>query len=81
MDPLPFLTPFLSGLLLTTGVGLLIGLEREFNTREEKGHLAGLRTFPLLALVGYLSAWMGQQGLSWILPVSLSGVFMLVAVA
>jgi len=45
-------------LLVVLGIGLLIGAEREHDQseREEEGHrqFGGVRTFPLIALAGYL---------------------------
>jgi uncharacterized membrane protein (DUF4010 family) len=78
---LDFLSPFLRGLLLATGVGLIVGLEREFNTKSEKGHMAGLRTFPLLAILGFVIAYLSIHHAVWLLPVSLAGIFALAAVA
>lgn len=65
------MTPAL-GLLLATGIGLLIGLERGWRYREERsgGRIAGIRTFALLGLGGGLSGlaatalsfWYGLAG-------------------
>lgn len=67
------LTPALS-LLLATGIGLLIGLERGWRYRDEHagGRIAGIRTFSLLGLGGALcgvvakalSPWFGVVGLA-----------------
>jgi predicted permease len=37
-------------------IGLLIGLEREHAMREEEPLFAGVRTFPIIVLCGYLAA-------------------------
>ena len=58
MEPnvwIQFLPPFIQGLLIATGIGLVIGLEREHSMQSEKPHLAGLRTFPLICIFGYLT--------------------------
>jgi uncharacterized membrane protein (DUF4010 family) len=51
-------------------LGALVGIEREKHKREktETGHIAGLRTFILLALLGACAGWL-SRGLSspWIL--------------
>lgn len=75
------LTPFFTGLLTAAGVGLIIGLEREFNTHDEPAHIGGIRTFILTAMLGYCAGWMGQSGLDAALIVVLAGFFGLVAVA
>ncbi|MCC7506828.1 MAG: MgtC/SapB family protein [Saprospiraceae bacterium] len=75
------LTPFFTGLLTAAGVGLIIGLEREFNTHDEPAHIGGIRTFILTAMLGYCAGWMGQSGLDAALIVVLAGFFGVVAVA
>jgi uncharacterized membrane protein (DUF4010 family) len=54
-------------------LGALIGIEREKRKAEEEtGHLAGLRTFILLALLGAAAGWLSQNVSSlWILAASL----------
>jgi len=41
-------------------IGLLLGLERERSHREEHELFAGIRTFPVLTLGGYLAATIGH---------------------
>ncbi|MBL8010298.1 MAG: MgtC/SapB family protein [Flavobacteriales bacterium] len=50
-------------LLITLGIGLLIGLEREYAKRvvEKEEPFAGVRTYPLIALLGFLCALLGEQ--------------------
>lgn len=46
-------------LLIAMGVGFVIGLEREYSSlREKENNFAGIRTFILIVLFGFLSAWM-----------------------
>ncbi|MBX2892721.1 MAG: MgtC/SapB family protein [Saprospiraceae bacterium] len=75
------LTPFFIGLLVAAGVGLIIGLEREFNTHDKPGHLGGIRTFALVAVLGYVTAWIASQNYMSVLICVLAGFFLLVAVA
>lgn len=60
-------------LAITTGIGFLIGLEREFSKQiEEKGDLfAGVRTYPLFAVFGYLSAFLSLQYGPWLFGIAL----------
>ncbi|MCB0541957.1 MAG: MgtC/SapB family protein [Lewinellaceae bacterium] len=75
------LTPFLTDLLVATGVGLIIGLEREFNTHADMSHLGGIRTFTLVSIFGYGAGHLaGNIGLP-ILLAAFAGFFTLVAVA
>lgn len=53
MDSLSdFFNPYLISVIVSTGIGLIIGLEREFRKTNEKDHFAGIRTFPLVSLAG-----------------------------
>jgi uncharacterized membrane protein (DUF4010 family) len=55
-------------------IGLLLGLERQRAKREADELFAGIRTFPLLALSGYLSALAASHGAPLALPAVLLGV-------
>ena len=54
-------------------MGLLIGLEREHSRRGDEPLFAGVRTFPLIVLSGYLSGLLARAGFTWVLPVALAG--------
>ncbi len=49
-------------LLVALGLGLLVGLEREWSTDE----VAGIRTFPLITLLGFLSAELAVPFGGWV---------------
>ena len=75
------LSPFFIGLLIAAGVGLIIGLEREFNTKDKPVHIGGIRTFTLVAILGYVTGWLGSLGHQEVLIPVLAGFFLLVSVA
>lgn len=50
-------------LAISLGVGLLVGMQRERKTSQ----IAGIRTFPLITLLGSLSAVLADQFNSWVL--------------
>lgn len=52
---------YLVSLLVATGIGFIIGLEREFRLVSEKDHFAGIRTFPLIAMLGCILAFISQS--------------------
>jgi uncharacterized membrane protein (DUF4010 family) len=66
-------------------LGALVGIEREKRKSEEAtGHIAGLRTFILLALLGATAGWLSQHYTApWILVVTLviTGAFVAVGYA
>jgi len=46
------LTPFFLALGVSLCAGLIIGLEREFDAKQKNDGLAGIRTFPLVSILG-----------------------------
>jgi len=66
---------------ITLIIGLMIGLQREmYYHREGRSGFAGARTFALISLLGYLSAWM-QNFIPFFLHVSLLLFGLLVLIA
>lgn len=65
--------------LIVLGIGIVIGLEREYalNAKKPEGEdnsselFAGVRTFPVVALIGYLSVFLSETLSEWIYPTSL----------
>ena len=54
------------GVLIALGAGALIGLQRQQSRDEEKGPgVGGVRTFPLIALAGALSAFIAHTMGMW----------------
>ncbi len=72
-------SPFFKSLMTSTAIGLIIGLEREFNSTEKEPY-AGIRTFPITAILGCVMALLGQT-MPWILIASVLGVFIFVAIS
>ncbi len=50
-------------LAISLGLGLLVGLQRQ----HERARIAGIRTFPLITLLGTMCAWLSQVFGGWIL--------------
>ena len=61
-----YLSPFLVGLLISTGIGLIIGLEREYN-KLQGGSISGIRTFPIVCIAGFLLANLSVDFGNWII--------------
>lgn len=73
---------YLSRLAICIGIGLLFGIERTFSRkREDEEEFAGIRTFTLVALFGYLSALLAAYSGAWLLGVSLAGLILFVIVS
>lgn len=75
------LTPAFTSLLVSAGIGLIIGLEREFNTHDDPAHVGGIRTFVLVAILGNVADWISIHTSSEILVTALAGFILLVIVA
>jgi len=73
----PELLAFFKNLLITVGIGLLLGLEREFSKGgdEDDPSFAGVRTFPIVALIGFLGAAYADLYSPWVYVAALLGTF------
>ena len=74
----------LKDLLVVLGIGFLLGLEREYAkgvSGEEKELFAGVRTFPLVGLMGYLALFLADRLSEWVYPVVLGCVFAFIIVS
>ena len=58
-------------LAVSFGLGLLLGLQRERTERS----IAGIRTFPLIALFGTICAHLSQEFGGWVLASGLISLF------
>ncbi len=59
---------FIYYLILAFGVGALVGLEREHH-RGNDVVIAGIRTFPLVSVLGFILAYLGKnEGELWLSP-------------
>lgn len=70
-------------LLISIGIGFLIGLERQFSkeVKEKEDQFAGLRTFTMISIMGFLSAFLTQQFGPWLFAISFGGMFLFVIVS
>src|SRR5262245_10757073 len=55
-------------------IGLLLGLERQRSHRGEAELFAGIRTFPVLTLGGYLAAATGQMAVLVVFVAAVGGL-------
>ncbi len=66
--------------VLAVLIGLLVGLEREHSSLEKKAlHFAGIRTFPLIALLGCAAALLSEQWAGFFLA-GFVGLLLLLAI-
>ena len=70
-------TDHLIGLAISIGIGFLIGMERQFSkeAQEHQEQFAGLRTFTMVAIFGFISAVLSSMMAAWIFGATLVCVF------
>jgi uncharacterized membrane protein (DUF4010 family) len=73
----------LIGFGISVGIGFLIGLEREFSkqVKEKEEQFAGLRTFTMISIFGFLTAFLAHKFGNWLMGVSLLGLISLIIVS
>ncbi len=62
-------------------IGLLIGMEREFSRGKDQNSFAGARTFPIIALFGYVAAMLSSIISLWMYPVFFFTFIMIVSIS
>jgi len=67
---------YLTSLLASVGLGLIIGLEREFRLVSQKDRFAGIRTFPLVSMLGSIVGLLSEAISPWIPTIALFGIIL-----
>ena len=75
------LTPFFLALLVSTGMGLLMGLEREYDADKNGESFAGIRTFPIVAIAGTLVGTLADHFGTWAVASGLAGFLVMLGAA
>jgi len=78
-----FTLDHLTGFLISVGIGFLIGLERQFTKEvtDKEEQFAGVRTYTMISIFGFLAAFLSHHFGGWLLGVALAGMFVLVIVS
>ena len=73
----------LKELLIVLGIGLLLGLEREHAKRKKEPVrlFAGIRTFPIVGIIGYLSLFLASIFGIWIFVAAFVGAISLITLS
>lgn len=73
---------FFIRMLVAAGIGFVIGLEREYSSKSKKSELfAGVRTFVVVAFVGFLSAMVSILFNPWLFVGGFISIAMIVSVS
>lgn len=70
------LGPFMLGVLVSLAIGLILGLEREYDKLKDELGFAGIRTFPIVTLLGFVMGHLSEIFTTWFLLVGM-GSFIL----
>ncbi|MDO6518191.1 MgtC/SapB family protein [Zobellia uliginosa] len=73
-----FMDSYILGVLISMGIGLIIGLEREYNKLKDQG-FAGIRTFPIVAILGFTLENLTDKFTVWLLIVGLASFILFLA--
>ncbi|WP_339840853.1 MgtC/SapB family protein [uncultured Maribacter sp.] len=73
-----FMDSYILGVLVSMGIGLIIGLEREYDKLKDQG-FAGIRTFPIVAILGFTLENLTDKFSVWLLIVSLAAFILFLA--
>lgn len=73
-------SPFLLSLFVALGIGLIVGMEREFESISGKEHFAGLRGFAIMSILGCVAAFLATTFNSNVLLVVSPAIFVFVSV-
>ncbi len=72
---------FLMRMLVAVGIGLVIGLEREYSHSNQKEIFAGLRTLSIIAVMGFTFALLNILIHPWLFTIGLISVVVMVALS
>lgn len=67
--------------IVALALGLLVGLEREGTKSKRKLALGGIRTFPIISMLGFGCAWLYQLGVTLMLPIGLLSISILAGIS
>ena len=67
--------------IVAIALGFLIGLEREGTKSKRKLAMGGIRTFPIISMLGFGCAWLYQLGVTLMLPLGLLSISILAGIS
>ena len=67
---------YMLGALISLGIGLILGLEREYDKLKEEKGFAGIRTFPIVTILGFALGSLSELYTPWLLIVALGALML-----
>lgn len=75
------LGPYMLGILMSLAIGLILGLEREYDKLKDSSGYAGLRTFPIVTILGYMMGVLSVSFSTWFLIIGMGGIIVFMGMA
>lgn len=72
---------YMLGFIISLAIGLIVGLEREFDRLQGHSGIAGIRTFPIISVLGFLIARLSDDFTPWLAITGLGGLFLFLGVS
>ncbi|WP_111707667.1 MgtC/SapB family protein [Lutibacter citreus] len=70
---------YILGVLISLGIGLILGLEREYDKLKEEKGFAGIRTFPIVAILGFSISNLTETYTPWLIIIGLGAIILFLA--
>lgn len=74
------LGPYMLGVLISLAIGLILGLEREYDQFKGEIGIAGIRTFPITTILGFVMGTLSETYSDWFLIVGVASFIMFLAI-
>lgn len=75
------LGPYMLGILMSLAIGLILGLEREYDRLKGDTGYAGIRTFPIVTILGFVMGNLSEVFTLWFLIVGLASFILFMGIS
>lgn len=72
--------PYMLGVLISLAIGLILGLEREYDKIKDENGFAGIRTFPIVTILGFALGNLTQTFTPWFLILGFSSFIVFLSI-
>lgn len=74
------LGPYMLGVLMSLAIGLILGLEREYDKLKDDSGYAGIRTFPIVTITGYMMGVLSTAFSNWFLLLGMMAIILFLGI-
>lgn len=76
-----YVDPYLVGILISMAIGFILGLEREYDRLQTEVSIAGLRTFPMVTILGYVVGVLNEVYPPWFLIIAMASFILFISLS